>query len=56
MGMVKEIKGLKCKGHDYLRDNYNFMYAEQYPGCKPHQNTRCVRCGYTMSLHNPQKA
>lgn len=20
--------------------------------CKPHQNTLCVRCGYTMSLHN----
>ena len=54
--MVKEIKWLKCKGHDYLRDNYNIMYEEQYPGCKPHQNTRCVRCGYTMPLHNPQKA
>ena len=26
--MVREIKGLKCPSHDYVRDNYHFMYQE----------------------------
>lgn len=52
--MVKEIKGLKCPSHDYARDNYHFMYDLPI-GLSLNANTRCMRCGYTMSLHNPQK-
>lgn len=52
---VKEIKGLKCPNHDYIRDNYHFLYEEVYPGAKPLQSTRCIRCGYSMSLHKVQK-
>ena len=26
MKTVKEIKGLKCPNHDYVRDNYHFLY------------------------------
>lgn len=55
MKRVKEIHGLKCPNHDYVRDNYNFLYQETFPGAKPCSNTRCIRCGYTMSLHKPQK-
>lgn len=55
MGILKEIKGLKCMHHDYLRDNYNFTYEEAYYGAKPLPSTRCKRCGYSMSLHKIQK-
>ena len=55
MKTVKEIRGLKCPNHDYVRDNYHFTYEEAYPGAKPLPSTRCIRCGYTMSLHKPQK-
>lgn len=53
--MVREIQGLKCPNHDYVRDNYHFMYEEVYRGAKPLQSTRCIKCGYTMSLHKAQK-
>lgn len=52
---VKEIRGMKCPNHDYIRDNYHFLYEEAYPGAKPLQSTRCIRCGYSMSLHKVQK-
>lgn len=52
--MVKEIKGLKCPSHDYVRDNHHFMYDLPI-GLSPNANTRCMRCKYTMSLHKPQK-
>lgn len=55
MRKVKEIRGLKCPNHDYLRDNYHFMYEEAYPGARPRPNTRCLRCGFTQSLHKVQK-
>lgn len=55
MKNVKEIRGLKCPNHDYVRDNYHFLYEEIYPGAKPLAGTVCKRCGYTMSLHKPQK-
>ena len=53
--MVKEIRGLKCPNHDYVRDNHHFMYKEVYPGARPLSSTRCIKCGYTMSLHKAQK-
>lgn len=53
--MVREIQGLKCPNHDYVRDNHHFMYEEVYRGAKPLQSTRCIKCGYTMSLHKVQK-
>lgn len=52
--MIKEIKGLKCPSHDYVRDNHNFMY-DLAPGLTPTNYTKCLRCGYTKSLHKPQK-
>lgn len=52
---VVEIRGLKCPNHDYVRDSYNFVYEEAYPGAHSLPNTRCIRCGYTKSLHKPQK-
>ena len=55
MNAIKEIKGLKCPNHDYVRDNYNFTYEPSYPGARPLNSTRCMRCGYTMSLHKVQK-
>lgn len=55
MNNVKEIKGLKCPNHDYVRDNYHFLYQPAYYGAKPLNSTRCIRCGYTMSLHKVQK-
>ena len=55
MKTIKEIRGLKCPNHDYVRDNYHFTYEEAYPGGKPLPSTQCIRCGYTMSLHKPQK-
>lgn len=55
MNSVKEIKGLKCPNHDYLKDNYHFLYEPCYFGAKPLSSTKCIRCGYTMSLHKPQK-
>ena len=24
--MIKEMVGLKCPNHDYIRDNHHFMY------------------------------
>lgn len=53
--MVREIRGLKCPNHDYVRDNHHFMYQEAYPGARPTSSTRCIKCGYTMSLHKAQK-
>ena len=53
--MVREIRGLKCPNHDYVRDNHHFMYQEAYPGARPLSSTRCIKCGYTMSLHKVQK-
>ena len=32
MPRIKEISGLKCPNHDYMKDNYNFMYEEAYSG------------------------
>lgn len=55
MGRIKEVRGLKCPNHDHIRDNYNFTYEEAYPGARPTSGTRCVKCGYTMSLHKPQR-
>lgn len=26
MKKVKEVRGLKCPNHDYVRDNYHFLY------------------------------
>lgn len=53
--MIKEMVGLKCPNHDYVRDNHHFMYKEVYPGARPLPGTRCIKCGYTMSLHKAQK-
>mgnify|MGYP004424499183 FL=1 len=53
--MIKEMVGLKCPNHDYVRDNHHFMYKEVYPGARPLPGTRCIKCGYTMSLHKVQK-
>ena len=53
--MVREIRGLKCPNHDYVRDNHHFLYQEAYPGARPLSSTRCIKCGYTMSLHKAQK-
>lgn len=50
--MYKEIRGLKCPNHDYLRDNHNFTYDGNLI---PTSGTRCKLCGYTKSLHKPQK-
>lgn len=55
MKKVKDIRGLKCPNHDCVRDNYHFLYEEAYPGARPLPSTRCVKCGYTMSLHKAQK-
>lgn len=55
MKTIKEVRGLKCPNHDYVRDNHHIMYEETYPGAKPLSSTRCIRCGYTMSLHKLQK-
>lgn len=53
--MLKEIKGLKCPHHDLIRDDHHFRYQEAYPGARPLESTRCMRCGYTMSLHKVQR-
>ena len=55
MNSIKEIRGLKCPNHEYVRDNYHFTYQPAYPGAKPLSSTRCIKCGYTMSLHKVQK-
>jgi len=52
--MVKEIRGLKCPNHEYVRDNHNFTY-DLPNGLNPTNGTRCCRCGYTKSLHKPQR-
>ncbi len=52
---VKEVRGLKCPNHDLVRDNYHFLYQPAYVGARPLSTTRCIRCGYTMSLHKAQK-
>lgn len=54
MNQIKEIKGLKCPNHSHLKDNYNFTY-ECIGGIKPNNGTRCIKCGYTMSLHKVQR-
>lgn len=43
MNAIKEIKGLKCPNHDYVRDNYNFTYEPSYPGARPLSGTRCIK-------------
>ncbi len=53
--MVKEIRRLKCPNHDYVRDNHHFMCQEAYPAARPTSSTRCIKYGYTMSLHKAQK-
>ena len=50
--MLKEVKGLKCPHHDLIR---HFRYQEVYPGARPLESTRCMRCGFTMSLHKVQR-
>ena len=52
--MVKEIRGLKCPNHEFVRDNHNFTYDLPI-GLNPTNGTRCCRCGYTKSLHKPQR-
>lgn len=54
MKSIKEIQGLKCPNHDYLHDNHHFTY-ECIGGMRPRTTTRCLRCGFTLSLHKPQK-
>lgn len=54
MKTIKEIKGLKCPSHNYIKDNQNFTY-ESIGAIKPNSGTRCIKCGYTMSLHRPQR-
>ena len=51
--MLKEVKGLKCPHHDLIRDDHHFRYQEVYPGARPLESTRCMRCGFTMSLLLP---
>ena len=53
--MIREIKGLKCPHHDLIRDDHHFRYQEAYPGARPLESTRCMRCGFTMSLHKVQR-
>ena len=55
MANVKEIRGLKCPHHDCIRDNFHFLYQPAFPGARPTSSTRCIKCGYTMSLHKVQK-
>ena len=55
MKKVKEVRGLKCPNHTHVRDNHHFLYEETYSGARPQPSTRCIRCGYTMSLHKPQQ-
>lgn len=55
MGMLKEIRDLKCPQHEYLRDEFYFIYEVSYASCKPLPNTLCRRCGMSMSLHEIQK-
>ena len=43
MNSVKEIRGLKCPNHEYLRDNYNFNYQTAYPGAKTLSSKRCIK-------------
>lgn len=53
--MIREIKGLKCPHHDLIRDDHHFRYQEAYPDARPLESTRCMRCGFTMSLHKVQR-
>lgn len=55
MATIKEMRGLKCPNHEYARDNYHFTYQPAYPGARPSISTRCIRCGFTMSLHKAQR-
>lgn len=55
MGMIKEIKDLKCPGHEYLPDACHFIYGVPYVSFSPLPNTLCTRCGETMSSHENQK-
>lgn len=54
MAIIREIRGLKCPNHTHLRDGHHFAY-ESVGGMAPNSGTRCVRCGYIMSLHKPQR-
>lgn len=55
MGRVREVRGLKCPNHSYLRDNYHFTYEEAFLGARPLPSTKCIKCGRSMSLHQEQK-
>ncbi len=54
MCTIKEIRGLKCPNHDYVRDNYHFQY-KSIGGMAPLPSTMFELCGFTKSLHIPQK-
>lgn len=54
MGMIKEIKDLKCPGHEYIHDGCNFVYEVPYASFRPLPNTLCKRCGDAMSLLETQ--
>lgn len=51
---VREIVGLKCPGHEHLKDRHNFMYQE-VNGNPSTNYTRCIRCHYTKGVHKAQK-
>lgn len=53
--MIKELKDLKCPGHEFVHDNYFFSYEVPYASFRPRLNTPCKRCGETMSSHENQK-
>lgn len=55
MGMIKEIKDLKCPGHEYLHDACHFIYGVPYASFSPLHNTLCTRCGEAMSMHEIQR-
>lgn len=51
--MLKVINKLKCPNHEYVKDNHVFTYDLPL-GLNPTNGTRCLRCGYTKSLHKQQ--
>lgn len=55
MGLIKEIKDLKCPGHGYLQDNCTFIYEVPYASFRAPPETPCNRCGEAMSMHEIQK-
>lgn len=51
---IREIVGLKCPGHEHLKDSHNFMYQE-VNGNPSTSYTRCMRCHYTKGVHKAQQ-